>query len=150
MQDFLGGISGPGPIPDGARVGDYTELQVGPAFTQMQTFDVATHFSWSEYFSGFVGDPAVLLGDSYRGAVDAVNSWRSGPTSGVNDTRLADVTAGVYVVNRMQAETDSDVLILDGYGKLDVGHLALEGEVIHITGETRALSLSNPDNPDDP
>jgi hypothetical protein len=93
MQDFLGGISGPGPIPDGARVGDYTELQVGPAFTQMQTFDVATQFSWSEYFSGFVGDPAVLLGDSYRGAVDAVNSWRSGPTSGVNDTRLADVTA---------------------------------------------------------
>jgi len=64
--------------------------------------------------------------------------------------RLGDLTVGTYVVNRMQAETDSDVLILDGYGKLDVGNLALEGEVIHITGETRALSLNNPDNPEDP
>lgn len=64
--------------------------------------------------------------------------------------RLADLTVGTYVVNRKQAETDSDVLIVDGYGKLDIGRLALEGEAVHIGGETRALSLSNADNPEDP
>jgi hypothetical protein len=38
MQDFLGGLSGPEPASD--RSGDYAELQVGPAFTQFQTFDL--------------------------------------------------------------------------------------------------------------
>ena len=95
MQDFLGGISGPAAIPDVARVGDYTELQVGPAFTQMQTFDVPASgkLSWSEYFSAFQGDPSTLLGDSYPAALAYVNDWRTSPASGVNDTRIADVDA---------------------------------------------------------
>lgn len=45
MQDFLAG--------GGKRLGDYTELQVGPAPTQMQNFPVPA-FSiteWTEWYS---------------------------------------------------------------------------------------------------
>ncbi len=95
MQDFLGGISGPDPIPDDARVGDYTELQVGPAFTQMQTWDLpaASAVEWSEYFSAFDSDASVTLGVNYNAAVEAVSKWRTSAVSGVNDSRIDDVDA---------------------------------------------------------
>lgn len=46
MQDFLAG--------GGKRQGDYTELQVGPAPTQMQNFPVPKLSSqqWTEWFKG--------------------------------------------------------------------------------------------------
>jgi hypothetical protein len=59
--------------------------------------------------------------------------------------QVGDLTAGVYVVNRKQAETSSDVLIVDGYGKVDVHDLTLEGEVLHIGGDTRAITLTETD-----
>jgi hypothetical protein len=141
-QDFLGGISGPDPIPDSARVGDYAELQVGPAFTQMQvesarraspvchvndshqpkrhltpsllkppcfnhpfpppppsswgqTFDLPNGqpLQWTEYFGAFDGSPSVLLGANYSAALGEVVAWRTSPTSGVNDSTIADVDA---------------------------------------------------------
>ena len=95
MQDFLGGISGPGPIAENARVGDYAELQVGPAFTQMQTWDLPAGkpVQWTEYFGAFVGDRAALMGSSYEGALAHVDEWRASSASGVNDSVIADVDA---------------------------------------------------------
>ncbi len=52
-----------------------------------------------------------------------------------------DLVAGVYTVNRKQAETGSDVLIVDGYLKLHARGLLLETEVLHIGGKTNAIAL---------
>lgn len=52
-----------------------------------------------------------------------------------------DVTAGVYLVNRKQAETDSNVLISDAYAKVEVKGVYVEGEVLHIGGHSRAITL---------
>lgn len=69
MQDFLGG---------GAenREGDYTELQVGPAPTQMQNFPVHANsvMQWSEWFRGFNTDPAKMAGE-YQTALDEIDQW---------------------------------------------------------------------------
>jgi len=59
MQDFLaGGVY---------RGGDYTELQVGPALTQMQTFPLPkmSEKQWTEYFKGYNGDKEKLLNTDY-------------------------------------------------------------------------------------
>jgi hypothetical protein len=90
MQDFLGGISGPEPTD---RTGDYAELQVGPAFTQMQTFDVdaSTTLEWTEFFGIFEGDPVALQGP-YAGAIAQVEGWLASP-QGVNDTDFLDTDA---------------------------------------------------------
>ena len=125
MQDFLGGISGPQPLSDAERVGDYVELQVGPAFTQMQTFDVASEYAWTEYFSAAVGDPAVLLGDAYRGAVGAVSAWRAGPDSGVNDTRLADVRAFLEALEG--APVDEVLAVGSPWGAVELARRAAPG-----------------------
>lgn len=55
--------------------------------------------------------------------------------------RPATVVAGVYGVHRLQEETDSNVLILDGYLKLQLLDALVEGEVLHIGGDTRAIAL---------
>lgn len=55
--------------------------------------------------------------------------------------QLGDVTAGMYVVNRKQAETASDVLILDAYLKAEVAGAFVEGEILNIRGDTRAIAL---------
>ncbi len=58
---------------------------------------------------------------------------------------VGDITAGVYVVNRLQGETSSDVLIIDGYVKTEIKNTLFEGEILHIGGDTRAITLANPD-----
>lgn len=69
MQDFLAG--------GGKRLGDYTELQVGPAPTQMQTFPVPKNsvIEWTEWFKGFDGDVDVLRGVDYQAALDSIDTW---------------------------------------------------------------------------
>lgn len=91
MQDFLGGLSGVEPAAEG-RVGDYAELQVGPAFTQMQTFDLPANatLEWTEFFGAFVpdadaGDTDALQSEDYGEAVGVVEDWLTGG-DGVNDT----------------------------------------------------------------
>jgi hypothetical protein len=59
--------------------------------------------------------------------------------------QVGDITAGMYAVNRVQTETASNVLILDGYLKAEVAGVFLEGEVLHIGGDTRAITLLNGD-----
>lgn len=69
MQDFLAG--------GGKRQGDYTELQVGPAPTQMQTFPVPkiSVTEWTEWFKGFDGNIGVLRGEDYQAALNHIESW---------------------------------------------------------------------------
>lgn len=69
MQDFLAG--------GGKRLGDYAELQVGPAPTQMQNFPVPRNsaLQWTEWFKGFDGDKNTLMGEDYSAAVGLIDSW---------------------------------------------------------------------------
>ncbi|MBM76603.1 MAG: hypothetical protein CMK59_14450 [Proteobacteria bacterium] len=53
----------------------------------------------------------------------------------------ADLTVGLYGINRNQAETDSKVWIVDGYVYLLWKNLYLESEVLNIKGESRAVPL---------
>ena len=52
-----------------------------------------------------------------------------------------DLIAGVYTVNRKQAETGSDVWIMDAYLKAQLRGILLEGEVLHIGGKTNAIAI---------
>lgn len=54
---------------------------------------------------------------------------------------VGDITGGVYVVNRKQIETESNVLIADAYAKVEVKDLYVEGEVLHIGGHSKAITL---------
>jgi len=55
--------------------------------------------------------------------------------------RTSDLSLGVYMVNRTQLETDSDIWILDAYGHLMWNGLLLEGEVLNIRGHSNAIAL---------
>lgn len=127
MQDFLGGISSASPIADADRVGDYAELQVGPAFTQMQTFDVpsSSPVEWTESFSAFDGNPAVLLGDNYSAALATVAAWRASAASGVNDSVTADVDAFLSAL----AATPVDEVLYEGspWGAVELARRAAPG-----------------------
>lgn len=62
-----------------------------------------------------------------------------------------DLTAGTWIVNRFQPETESKVLIVDGHVKADVHGVILQAEGIRIVGDTRAITLPgsvDPTNPD--
>ena len=59
--------------------------------------------------------------------------------------QVGDITAGAYMVNRKQEETSSNVLILDAYLKAEVAGAFVEGEVLHVGGDTRAITLQNGD-----
>lgn len=79
MQDFLAG--------GGRRQGDYTELQVGPAPTQMQNFPVPKEsiLQWTEWFKGYKGDQQTLRGD-YNSAIKHIDDWISSPNGQSKDT----------------------------------------------------------------
>ena len=83
MQDFLAG--------GGKRQGDYTELQVGPAPTQMQNFAVPKQSTreWTEWFKGFYGDLDTLYGD-YNGALNLIDSWMKKPDDGMPQEVVKD------------------------------------------------------------
>jgi hypothetical protein len=61
--------------------GRYTELQIGPAPTQMHTFPVAEEsvYQWTEWFKGFMADPAAMHDPDYAVPLRKVNEWVSGP-----------------------------------------------------------------------
>lgn len=77
MQDFLAG--------GGKRQGDYTELQVGPAPTQMQNFAVPKQsvIEWTEWFKGFKANDKIIRGEDYTAALNSINTWIAG-TDGIN------------------------------------------------------------------
>ena len=59
--------------------------------------------------------------------------------------KSSDLHLGMYSVNRTQAETDSNIWILDAYGHLRFNGLLLEGEVLNISGKTNAIKLAGGD-----
>ncbi|MCB9682155.1 MAG: hypothetical protein H6733_11880 [Alphaproteobacteria bacterium] len=61
---------------------------------------------------------------------------------------VGDLFAGMYVINRIQRETDSNVWILDGSLDAQVHGLILQFEGLGIIGKTRALSLKGSDTED--
>lgn len=62
---------------------------------------------------------------------------------------VGDLTAGVYIVNRVQSETDSDVVIIDAYVKEEIANTYFEAEALTIQGGTRAITLAS-GNAEDP
>ncbi|MBM4393251.1 MAG: hypothetical protein FJ090_19165 [Deltaproteobacteria bacterium] len=60
-----------------------------------------------------------------------------------SESLKGDLTAGFYIVNRIQAETESDVLIIDGYVKSEVANTYFEAEMLTIRGGTRAITLDD-------
>jgi len=81
MQDFLAG--------GGRRQGDYTELQVGPAPTQMQSFPVnkRSELQWTEWFKGAEMDLETMRGPDYGAALGEIDRWmKSGPQGMTQET----------------------------------------------------------------
>eukprot|EP01038_Epipyxis_sp_PR26KG_P014959 gene14959-20124_t len=80
MQDFLAG--------GGKRQGDYTELQVGPAPTQMQNFAVPKQsiIEWTEWFKGFTADEGVVRGSDYKAALQTIENWIKTPQGMTKET----------------------------------------------------------------
>lgn len=59
------------------RNGDYTELQVGPALTQMQTFlfGANSNKEWTEFWTGFDADKSKLLHRDYSVPISVINNY---------------------------------------------------------------------------
>lgn len=83
MQDFLAG--------GGKRQGDYTELQIGPAPTQMQNFPVPKNSirEWTEWFKGFYGNVETLYGN-YDNALNYIDTWMKTPGDGMPQENVKD------------------------------------------------------------
>ena len=83
MQDFL--------AAGGKGNGYYTELQTGPAPSQMQTVPMPanSNLEWTEWFKAFDGSSDVLRGADYQKALGEVDAWmKSGegmPKESVDD-----------------------------------------------------------------
>lgn len=84
MQDFLAaGIKG---------VGAYTELQVGPAPTQMQTWSLPKKSikQWTEWFKAYSGDVDRLSNANYKVALESIDEWIQSPGEGMTNEEFAD------------------------------------------------------------
>jgi hypothetical protein len=130
MQDFLAG--------GGKRQGDYTELQVGPAPTQMQNFAVPknTIREWTEWFKGFYGDLDVLYGD-YDGALNHIDEWMKKPNEGMPQDVVKDWDA---FFSRHATTKPAEVLVRgQPWGALEEmrrGHPLVDGLTFQIPSAT--------------
>ena len=72
--------------------GDYTELQIGPAPTQMQNFPLKANevFQWTEWFRPFIGNASQLHSENYVEALGAVNKWISS-AEGLSQSRISEM-----------------------------------------------------------
>lgn len=90
MQDFLSGF------PEN-RAGDYAELQVGPAPTQMQSWPLPknTIIEWTEHFKAWsptAEEKTRLQHSDYDEALDATKKWREGE-KGISQERVDAIDA---------------------------------------------------------
>ena len=85
MQDFLAG--------GGKRQGDYTELQVGPAPTQMQNFPVPKKSirEWTEWFKGFDADASVLRSPDYKKPLELIDRWMKTAPDGMTQESVTEL-----------------------------------------------------------
>jgi hypothetical protein len=104
MQDFLAG--------GGKRQGDYTELQVGPAPTQMQNFAVPKNSvkQWTEWFKGFNADEKVMRGENYQTALNSIETWMKS-SEGMDRTKVKNLDT-----------------FFEKYATKDVEHLLVQGQ----------------------
>ena len=67
---------------------------MGPAFTQMQVFDVPRNatMEWTEFFGAFDGDAEALHSEAYGAATGEVEAWL-GSADGVSDAAFVDEDA---------------------------------------------------------
>lgn len=77
-----------------AHPGRYTELQVGPARTQMHTFPLPRKslLEWTEWFKSYKADRAEMQHPDYQVPLAAVKKWWTGP-EGISDARLEHMDA---------------------------------------------------------
>jgi hypothetical protein len=121
MQDFLAG--------GGKRQGDYTELQVGPAPTQMQNFPVPKNSirEWTEWFKGFDGKTDVLRGKDYNAALDHIDQWMRSP----NGMPKEEVNKWDAFFQKHATKAPSQILVRgQPWGALEemlLGHKLVEG-----------------------
>lgn len=114
MQDFLAG----GETPN--RQGDYVELQIGPAPTQLQTFPLPANstLEWSDYYSAFYSDNIAVHSTDYSVALDEVTK---------------KMAAGVS-----QAEYNS----IDSFLARLADRPVQESEIVHQASSWGALEMS--------
>lgn len=89
MQDFLGG--GEVARLDNRR-GDYTELQIGPAPTQMQTFPLPAFdtFEWTDYYQGWFANVSEIHNSDYNAALLSVGKFMQGK-SGISPASYQEI-----------------------------------------------------------
>jgi hypothetical protein len=80
----------PNCLPD--HPGRYTELQIGPARTQMHTFPLPRKSSlqWTEWLKGFKADKTKMQNPNYQVPLAAIENWWIGP-DGVSEDLLRRV-----------------------------------------------------------
>lgn len=61
---------------------------------------------------------------------------------------VGDFTLGAYGISRSQIETESDVFIWDVYTNILFNKIYAEGEVLNISGTSRAITLPGSTNPE--
>eukprot|EP00945_MAST-04E_sp_MAST-4E-sp1_P000436 g436.t1 len=88
--------------------GDYTELQVGPAPTQMHTFPVPGNsvYEWSEWFKGYQAETSRVHGGNYTDAVESVNEWMRS-SAGLNQEKFKEIDDFLKSVGKMAPEKDN-------------------------------------------
>ena len=99
----------------------------------------------------FVGDPPRRspYGNFLADGEDDVQQWTF--VVFYNDTNLCplrvtdELKGGLYLVDRTQPSTQSDVLIADAYFRLRLGPWFAEAEGLHIWGDSRAIPFPPPD-----
>lgn len=101
MQDFLAG--------GGKRQGDYTELQVGVAPSQMNTFLLPkkTVKEWTEVFKGFDAKEDIVRGDDYKKAMKEIDDLLKSP-DGVPKNQYEDIDS---FFNELGNEKPTDVIV---------------------------------------
>lgn len=104
MQDFLAG--------GGKGQGYYTELQVGPAPSQMQSFPLPKQSvrQWTEWFKAFqAADPSTVHAGAYPAALAEVDSWiRS--DAGMTKEAVGDWDAFMQAESQV-TPTDGEVVV---------------------------------------
>ena len=82
----------PPTLPPQVHEGAYTELQVGPARTQMHVFPLGAESSleWTEHFKAWQADTEKMHAADYATPLAEVRAWRESP-AGLPDAELAKV-----------------------------------------------------------
>ena len=88
--------------------GDYTELQVGPAPTQLHTFPIAPMetYEWTEFFKGFHANTSRVHSTVYRDAVDEVGEWLDS-SAGVPEAQFDEIDAWLKSLASVAVEPEN-------------------------------------------